>query len=162
MLKFPPVYQQVNDKPPSRASLQASRPSQIQLFVNVQFVLNLGHLNFEIVSDFDIRISDFSLSSAFGRNSEFQSIKNNKLCETNPISKKPKMNLTYYSIKNYENKSGLLTMEKQTQSNPTCSELVEPISEGALAQSRGLLTEGKCAEDGCGQHIALWIELKKF
>ena len=26
-------------------------------------VLNLGHLDFEIVSDFDIRISDFSLSA---------------------------------------------------------------------------------------------------
>jgi hypothetical protein len=44
--------------------------------VNVQFVLNLGYLDFEIVSDFstghltvDIRISDFSLSSTLGGNS---------------------------------------------------------------------------------------------
>ena len=28
-------------------------------------VLNLGHLDFEIVSDFDIRISDFSLSAPY-------------------------------------------------------------------------------------------------
>ena len=40
------------------------------------------------------------------------------LCKTNPIPEKPKMNLNFYSTKDYENKSGLLTMEKQTQSNP--------------------------------------------
>ena len=50
---------------------------------------------------------------------ETQSIKNEQLCKTNPISAKPKMNLNFYSTKYYENKSGLLTMEKQTQSNPS-------------------------------------------
>jgi hypothetical protein len=50
-----------------------------------------------------------------------QSIKNNKLCETNPISKKPKMKLNHSMTRDYENKSGLLTMAKQTQSNPTLS-----------------------------------------
>jgi hypothetical protein len=45
-------------------------------------------------------------------------ITNDKLCETNPISQKPKMNLTLYMTKNYDNKSGLLTMAKQTQTNP--------------------------------------------
>jgi hypothetical protein len=30
------------------------------------FVLNFGHLNFEFVSDFDIRISDFLKSAALG------------------------------------------------------------------------------------------------
>jgi hypothetical protein len=55
------------------------------------------------------------------------SIKNNKLCKTNPISEKPKMNLNHYKTKHYDNKSGLLTMEKQTQTKPTCSELVESI-----------------------------------
>jgi len=59
---------------------------------------------------------------------ETQSIKIERLCKTNPISEKPKMNLNYYSTRDYENKSGLLTTAKQTQSNPTCSELVEPIS----------------------------------
>jgi len=63
-------------------------------------------------------------------NNELQSIKNERLCKTNPISEKPKMNLTFRSTKDYENNSGLLKMEKQTQSNPTCSELVEPISKG--------------------------------
>jgi hypothetical protein len=81
-----------------------------------------------------------------------QSIKNNKLCKTNPISGEPKMSLNHYATKNYNNKSDRLTpakqsqfkpnqsqfspnqsqfspnsKPKQTQSNPTCSELVEPI-----------------------------------
>jgi hypothetical protein len=46
------------------------------------------------------------------------SIKNNKLCETKPIYEEPKMTLNHYITKDYENKSGLLTMEKQTQTNP--------------------------------------------
>ena len=37
---------------------------------------------------------------------------------TNPISEKPKMNLNFYSAKNYDNKSGLLMTAKQTQTNP--------------------------------------------
>jgi len=48
----------------------------------------------------------------------------------------PKMNLTHYITKNYDNNSRLPTPEKQTQTNPTCSELVEPIlsaSGGKLA-----------------------------
>jgi hypothetical protein len=49
------------------------------------------------------------------------SIKNNKLCETNPISEKPKMNLTNYTTKNYGNNLRLPTPEKQTQSNPILS-----------------------------------------
>jgi len=105
-------------------------------------------------------VSNFpSCLSAFV--AETQSIKNNKLCKTNPISKKPKMNLTFYSTKDYENKPRLRTPGKQTQSNPiygeqtclelcrksrtTCSELVEPISKwrkpcltaGTLARSGG-------------------------
>jgi hypothetical protein len=43
---------------------------------------------------------------------------NNKLCETKPISERPKMKLTPYPTNDYENKSGLLTTAKQTQSNP--------------------------------------------
>jgi hypothetical protein len=48
---------------------------------------------------------------------------NNELYKTNPISEKPGMNLTNYMTNDYENKSPLLTMEKQTQTKPTCSEL---------------------------------------
>ena len=43
-----------------------------------------------------------------------------KLCETNPIPQKPKVNLTNYMTRDYENKSGLLTTAKQTQSKPIC------------------------------------------
>jgi hypothetical protein len=50
-----------------------------------------------------------------------RSINIERLCKTNPISKKLKMNLNHYITKDYENKSGLLTMEKQTQSNPNLS-----------------------------------------
>ena len=56
---------------------------------------------------------------------ETQSIKNNKLCKTNPIFQMPKMNLSPCLTMDYENKSGLLTMAKQTQSNPIYGELAE-------------------------------------
>jgi hypothetical protein len=46
------------------------------------------------------------------------SIKNNKLCKTNPISERLKMNISRYKTGDYENKSPPSTMEKQTQSNP--------------------------------------------
>jgi hypothetical protein len=47
-----------------------------------------------------------------------QSIKNNKLCETKPISQKPKMNLTHYLTSDYDNNSDIPTLEKQTQTKP--------------------------------------------
>jgi hypothetical protein len=50
------------------------------------------------------------------------SIKNNKLCKTNPISKKPKMNLTIYLTKDYGNETATSNAEKQTQSNPIYGE----------------------------------------
>jgi hypothetical protein len=58
---------------------------------------------------------------------ENQSIKNNKLCKTNPIFRKPKMNLSHYTTKDYVNNLRLLKMAKQTQTKPICGELVEPI-----------------------------------
>jgi len=47
---------------------------------------------------------------------------NNEQIKTNPISEESKMSLTHYMTKEYENKSGLLTMEKQTQSNPIANQ----------------------------------------
>ena len=35
--------------------------------------------------------------------------------QSNPISEESKMSLTHYMTREYENKSGLLTIEKQTQ-----------------------------------------------
>jgi hypothetical protein len=49
------------------------------------------------------------------------SIKNNKLCKTNPISEMLKMNLNLYYTKDYENKSPLRTPAKQTQTKPILS-----------------------------------------
>jgi hypothetical protein len=75
-----------------------------------------------------------------------KSIKTTKLCETNPISGKPKINLTHYSTNRYDNNSGLLTMQKRSQtnpiygepvepSNPTCGEPVEPILPNVVEKS---------------------------
>jgi len=49
------------------------------------------------------------------------------------------MNLNHYITEDYENKSGLLTMEKQTQSNPTCGELVEPSKGSNLFHEEKLI-----------------------
>jgi hypothetical protein len=109
------------------------------------------------------------------------SIKNNKLCETNPISERPKTNLTHYKIKDYDNKSGLLTMGKQTQSNPiygelaestcselacpelACGELVEPVEgvEPILSASGGKLT-GKQFEFFDAEGIAQFLQGSKL
>jgi hypothetical protein len=56
------------------------------------------------------------------------SIKNNKLCKTNPISERPKMNLNLCLTMAYENKSAPLTMAKQSQTKP-----ILPASGGKLA-----------------------------
>jgi hypothetical protein len=75
------------------------------------------------------------------------SIKNNKLCETNPISERPKMNLSHYTTGYYDDKSGLLTMAKQSQNkpkftrhsvwraNPTCPERSRRVC-GELVEGR--------------------------
>jgi hypothetical protein len=55
------------------------------------------------------------------RITQYGSIKIEQLCKTNPISEKPKMNLTLYSTKDYEHKLPLRTLGKQTQSNPILS-----------------------------------------
>jgi len=62
--------------------------------------------------------------------SEAGSIKNNKLCKTKPIYEEPKMTLNHYITKDYENKSGLLTREKQTQTNPISK--ATPASSGTV------------------------------
>jgi hypothetical protein len=91
--------------------------------------MTIYHLLFNRLTPF---ITYFSESSV----AENVSIKNNKLCKTNPISEESKMNLTHYMTKEYENKSGLLTMEKQTQSNPTLLSF-EPFNEFCQALFNG-------------------------
>jgi hypothetical protein len=81
------------------------------------------------------------LGIALGGNNE--SINNNKFHKTNPIPKKPKMELSLYLTKDYGNESIPSNSEKQTQSNPTCSELVEPILKGRLSDLNILRYEGQ-------------------
>jgi hypothetical protein len=49
------------------------------------------------------------------------SIKNNKLCKTNPISEKPKMHLNHYLTRDYENKPPPQSLGKQSQTKPILS-----------------------------------------
>jgi len=96
-----------------------------------RIVLNLGHFDFEIVSDFDIRISDFNHSGCFMQNKpnlldaqmnvntvitgEYENISNCRCVKTNPIQTQykantnpipemSKMNVTSILTKDYENK----------------------------------------------------------
>jgi hypothetical protein len=84
---------------------------------------------------------------------ETQSIKNNKLCKTNPISKKPKMNLNHYTTNDYENKSGLLTPGKQTQSNPILSAVLSGVAYlSAIASAKAeAKTEALAKADSKGE-----------
>jgi hypothetical protein len=47
--------------------------------------------------------------------------------KTNPIPERPKMNLNFYSAKNYDNKSGLLMTAKQTQPVVSLSNLFQNV-----------------------------------
>ena len=55
-----------------------------------RIVLNLGHFDFEIVSDFDIRISDFNHSGCFMQNK--------------PNFLNAQINVSSFETKDYENK----------------------------------------------------------
>jgi hypothetical protein len=54
------------------------------------------------------------------------SIKNNKLCKTNPISKKLKMVVTLVITRTNNNEQPTMNYSKQTQTKPICSELARP------------------------------------
>jgi len=76
---------------------------------------------------------------------QFESIMQNK-----PNFRKAKMNISYYITEDYENQPRLRTPPEQTQfipaeggSNPTCSELVEPISKGKKPRSESLRHRAK-------------------
>jgi hypothetical protein len=51
----------------------------------------------------------------------------NKLCETKPNSEKSKMNISSYTTNRYEEKSRLLTMQKQSQTKPNQSQIKAKI-----------------------------------
>jgi hypothetical protein len=69
------------------------------------------------------------------------SIKNIKLCKTNPISGTPKMNLTHYSRNRYDNNSGLLTMQKRSQNEPKRTQPVVSKRSASNHQTQPALSE---------------------
>ncbi len=60
-------------------------------------------------------------------NNELSSINYNTLCETKPIFRKPKMIITLVKTMVNNKKQRTANYQKQTQTNPIYSELVEPI-----------------------------------
>jgi len=110
-----------------------------------RIVLNLGHFDFEIVSDFDIRISDFNHSGCFMQNKpnflnaqmnltsvitkDYQNthllehpktnpIQSQYKANTNPIPEKPKMNVTSILTKDYENETAFGLYQNKPKTNP--------------------------------------------
>ena len=70
-----------------------------------------------------------------------------KLCETNPIPQKPKVNLNLYSSRDYENKSDLLTPEKQTQFYPEQAQRVEGLVVSEVEPTNPIYPEqAQCVE----------------
>jgi len=56
------------------------------------------------------------------------------IMQNKPNFQNVQMVVTAVYTMNYNNEQRTMNYAKQTQSNPTCSELVEPISKGTLAQ----------------------------
>jgi len=74
------------------------------------------------------------------------SIKNNKLCKTNPISEKPKMVVTLVITMTNNNKQRTMNYSKQTQSNPILSAVLSGVALAKTealtkADSKGILTQ---------------------
>ena len=82
-------------------------------------VLNLGHFDFEIVSDFDIRISYFA---SLGPSTSVESpLQINPFYAKQTQFPKGQMNVNLYNTKDYENKHNWTIGQSnpiQTQSNP--------------------------------------------
>ncbi len=104
-----------------------------------RIVLNLGHFDFEIVSDFDIRISDFNHSGCFMQNkpnfldaqmntSSFitKYYENERLADaakTNPIKpnfRRARMNINSLITKDYRKKDDFAVQKNEPNSKPIC------------------------------------------
>jgi hypothetical protein len=88
----------------------------------------LGHLDFDIVSDFDIRISDFNHSGCFMQN------KPNLLNTQMNISPVKTMNYEQLTM-NYANKNKANTKPIQSQSNPIQTQFTGYSNERKLSFS---------------------------
>ena len=92
-----------------------------------------------------VNLGSIYLSNPFNQRNQrlkTQSIKNNKLCKTKPISEKPKMNLNPCSTMTNNKKQRTFNYSKQTQSNPTCPE-----------RSRRVCGELASPELACGELV---------
>jgi len=97
------------------------------LFGNQGKLLNLGHLDFDIVLDLDIRISDFNHSGCFIQNE--------------PNFRKSQMNVTIYSQMAYENKWQRTLGENEPNTNPNepnQSQFAKCQNECKLTYNKGL------------------------
>jgi hypothetical protein len=70
------------------------------------------------------------------RLSGVQSIKNNKLCKTNPIFRESELNLSYYITNGYGNKLPLLQMQKQTQFKPNSNPILPAVASAKAGKAK--------------------------
>jgi hypothetical protein len=92
-----------------------------------RIVLNLGHFDFEIVSDFDIRISDFNHSGCFMQNK--------------PNLPNAQMNISPFITKDYENDNTFRLPENKPNTNPIKAN-TKPICRKAKNEIKLLFYKG--------------------
>ncbi len=76
---------------------------------------------------------NLTLTKDYRKKDDF-AVQKNK-ANSNPISEKPKMNANVFITKDYENETTFRLEQNKPKTNPTCSELVEPISNGPFFAS---------------------------
>jgi len=114
LLKSAHICQQAKVLAENRTSSYQQIHAHKPLFVKLGKVLNLGHLDFDIVSDFVLRISNFAslgplhLSRILYKSARF--------LQNKPNFKIGKMNANFSRTKDYQDKPLLRTQRKQTQS----------------------------------------------
>ena len=77
-----------------------------------------------------------------------------KLCQTKPIFRKPKINLSHYKIKDYMNNLRLLKMQKQSQTNPIQSQFGPKQSQNKPNLSRRSMAKADQTQFYC---MSRWI-----
>ncbi len=86
-------------------------------------VLNLGHLDFDIVSDLELRISDFASLGIFTLVKSPLQI--NSFMQNKANFQKSQMNVSIFSQKAYENKSNWTLGENKPNTNPNKANLLD-------------------------------------
>jgi len=83
-----------------------------------QFVLNLGHLDFDIVSNLELRISDFASLGIFTLVKS--SLQINPFMQNKANFRKSQMNANSILTKDYENETTLRLKKNKPKTNPIC------------------------------------------